>query len=75
MPNKSLEEVLKEQASGLMAISGVVGTAQGLYNGQPCIRGFIVERAEELLSQIPVEIEGYRVEVQDTGEFHKSDPD
>jgi len=75
MPNKSLEEVLKEHASGLIAISGVVGTAQGLCDGQPCIGVFIVERAEELLSQIPVEIEGYRVEVQETGEFHKSDPD
>jgi hypothetical protein len=75
MPNKSLEEVLKEHTVGLMAISGVVGTAQGLCDGKPCIRVFIVERSEEILSQIPTEIEGYPVEVQETGEFRRLDPD
>jgi hypothetical protein len=74
MPNKNLEEVLKDHTSGLMAIPGVGGTAQGLCDGEPCIRVFIVERSEELLSLIPAEIEGYPVEVQETGEFRKLDP-
>ena len=74
MPNKSLEEVLQEHTDSLMAISGVVGTAQGLCDGKPCIRVFVVKKSDELLSQIPPEIEGYPVDVQETGEFRKLDP-
>jgi hypothetical protein len=74
MPSKSLEEVLQEHTSSLMAIAGVVGTAQGLCNWEPCIRVFVVESSAELLSRIPPEIEGYPVEVQETGEFRKLDP-
>ena len=74
MPGKSLEEVLQEQTNGLMAIPGVVGTAQGLCNGEPCIRVFTVESSDELLRQIAQEIEGYPVEVQETDEFRKLGP-
>ena len=74
MPSKSLEEVLQEHTNGLMAMPGVVGTAQGLCNGEPCIRVFTVESSDELLRQIAQEIEGYPVEVQETGEFRKLDP-
>ena len=74
MPSKSLEEVLKEHTSGLMAIPGVVGTAQGLCDEEPSIRVFVVESSAELLSRIPPDIEGYPVEVQETGEFRKLDP-
>ena len=74
MPRKSLEEVLQEHTNGLMAIPGVVGTAQGFCSGEPCIRVFTVESSDELLRQIPQEIEGYPVEVQETGEFRKLDP-
>ena len=74
MPSKSLEEVLQEHTNGLMAIPGVVGTAQGLCKGEPCIRVFTVESSDELLRQIPQEIEGYPVEVQETGAFSKLDP-
>ena len=74
MPNKSLEEVLQEHTGRLMTLSGVVGTAQGLCDGKPCIRVFVVKRSDELISQIPPEIEGYPVDVQETGEFRKLDP-
>ena len=74
MPNKSLQEALQDHTGSLMAISGVVGTAQGLCDGKPCIRVFVVERSAEILNQIPSEIEGYPVEVQETGEFRRLDP-
>ena len=57
-----------------MVISGVVGTAQGLCDGEPCIRVFVTETSDVLLSQIPPEIESYPVDVQETGEFRKLDP-
>ena len=74
MPNKSLEEVLQEHTGRLMALSGVVGTAQGLCDGEPCIRVSVIKKSDELMGQIPLQIEGYPVDVQETGEFRKLDP-
>lgn len=74
MPKKPIEQVLQEHTPSLMALPGVVGTGQGLCAGEPCIRVFIVEKSDELLSQIPSDIEGYVVDVQETGEFRKLDP-
>ena len=74
MPEKPIEQVLQEHTGSLMALPGVVGTGQGLCAGEPCIRVFVVEKSDELLSQIPSEIEGYQVDVQETGEFRKLGP-
>ena len=74
MPNKSLEEILQEYTDSLMTMSGVMGTAQGLCDGEPCIRVFVIKKSDELMGQIPPMIEGYPVDVQETGEFRKLDP-
>ena len=74
IPNKSLEEILQEYTDSLMTMSGVVGTAQGLCDGEPCIRVFVIKKSDELMGQIPPMIEGYPVDVQETGEFRKLDP-
>ena len=66
---KPIEQVLQEHTGRLMALPGVVGTGLGLCDDKPCIRVFVVEATEELLKQIPEEIEGYTVDVQQTGEF------
>ena len=70
---KPLDQVLQEHTASLMALPGVVGTAQGLCADEPCIRVLVVEATEELLKQIPEEIEGYAVDVQQTGEFKAID--
>ncbi len=70
---KSIEQVLQEHTDSLMALPGVVGTAQGLCADKPCIQVFVVEATEELLKQIPEDIEGYAVDVQQTGEFKALD--
>ena len=67
LTKKSIEQVLKEHTESLMALPGVVGTGQGLCSGEPCIRVFVVEATEELLKQIPEGIEGYTVDVEETG--------
>ena len=73
MTKKPIEQVLKEHTDSLMALPGVVGTGQGLCAGEPCIRVFVVQATEDLLKQIPGEIEGYTVDVQQTGEFKALD--
>ena len=71
---KTIERVLEEHTARLMALPGVVGTAQGLCSGEPCIRVFVVEKTDDLLKQVPTEIEGYTVDAVETGEFRKLDP-
>ena len=71
---KSIEDVLKEHTSQLMSLPGVVGTGQGLCSGEPCIRIFVVQKTDALLKQIPPEIDGYPIDIQETGEFRKREP-
>ncbi len=74
MPDKTIETVLKQHTDSLMSLSGVVGTAQGECAGKPCIKVFVVKKSADLLKQIPTVIEGYAVEVQETGEIRAVDP-
>jgi len=52
-----------------MALPDFVGTAQGEYNGEPCLKVFAAKKSPELLEQIPQLLGGYRVIVEGTGEF------
>ena len=69
MPTRPIEDVLKDHTPELMAIDGVVGTAEGEQNGRPCILVFLARDTGELRDRIPSQIEGYPVKVQVTGEI------
>lgn len=69
MPKKTIEEVLREYTDELMSLSGVVGTGQGLCDGNPCIKVFVANLTPEMQKEIPEEIEGYAVIIEATGEF------
>ncbi len=69
MPGKTIEMVLKEHTNDLMLLPGVVGTAQSLCAGKPCIKVYVVKKSPELIKQIPSTLEGYVVEIQETGEI------
>jgi hypothetical protein len=71
---KTIEEVLRAHTSMLMSIPGVVGTAQSLIEGQPCIKVFVSRKTPELEQKIPKNLEGYQVVIQETGKF-KALPD
>ena len=64
---RPIEAVLREHTDRLMALPGVVGIAQGLCDGEPCIKVLVVTRTPELLAQIPSVLEGYTVEVEEMG--------
>jgi len=74
MPSKSIEEVLEEHTNELMSIKGVMGTAQGLCIGKPCIKVYVIKKSEDLIHQIPSSLDGYPVEIEETGVF-KALPD
>ena len=56
-----------------MSIPGVVGVAEGEYQGKPCIKVFVVERDSESTRQITGNIEGYPLQIEESGEFHAHD--
>jgi len=69
MPSKTIQQVLKEHTNALMSIPGVVGTAQGLCDGQPCIKVLVIKKTSEIEEKIPETLEGYPVEIESTGEI------
>jgi len=67
MPAKAIEEVLRDHAKSLMSLPGVVGTGQGRCEGKPCIKVFVIQKTDDLNQKIPKTLEGYPVEVEETG--------
>ena len=64
-----ITQAREEATPELMKIEGVVGTAQGLCDGAPCIKGYVARKTPALLRQIPAAIAGHPVAVEETGEF------
>lgn len=69
MPDKTIEQVLKERTDEWMAIPGVEGTAIGLSENKPCIRILSSVRPQQLRGKIPSTVEDYPVIIEETGEF------
>lgn len=69
MGEKTIEQVLKSHTDQLMTLPGVVGTAQGLCGNTPCIKIYVAQMTEELKEKLPKKLEGYKVDVDVTGEF------
>jgi hypothetical protein len=72
MPRANIEEILKKHTDKLMSVPGVVGIAQGEFKGVPCIRIFVVRKTSALLKHVPNQLGGYRVIVEESGEFRAS---
>ena len=66
---RQIEQVLREHTDSLMALPGVIGTAEGDQDGKPCVMVFVVELMDDLKRQIPDELGGYPVVITETGEF------
>ncbi len=69
MRRRTIEGALKAHTDRLIAIPGVVGTAQGLCEGKPCIKVFVAKKTPELLKQIPAAAAGYTIAVEETGKI------
>ncbi len=69
IPAKPIEEVLKTHTGRLISIPGVVGTAQGLCDGKPCIKVFVAKKTPQLEQKIPHALAGFPVVIQETGEI------
>src|SRR3989441_11536794 len=65
--SRTMEAVLAAHTDSLMALPGVVGTAIGLCDGAPCIRGFLAGSGAAARRRIPTQPEGYPGKVGGTG--------
>ncbi len=74
MAGKTIEFVLKQHTDQLMALPGVVGTAIGECEGNPCIKVLVVEETPQLVNEIPPTLEGYPVVIEETGEIRPLHP-
>ncbi len=66
---KTIDEVLKDHTVELMSLPGVIGTAQGLCDDNPCIKVYVIKKTPELDQKIPDNLEGYQVMIEETGEI------
>ena len=69
MASKTIEEVLKSHTNAWMAVPGVVAVGIGEIEGKPCIRVYIVEKTDEIRKKIPLQVEGFRVVIEVSGEI------
>lgn len=67
MSSMTIEEALKTHTPELMSLPGVIGTGQGLCEGQPCVKVLVVEKTPELERAIHAILKGVPVTVQETG--------
>lgn len=68
VPSRSLSEVLKAHATDLMAIDGVTMVYEGeLEDGRSCLVIAVQELDDALLERLPAQLEGYPVDVRESG--------
>lgn len=69
MGRKTIRELLTDYTREWMSLPGVLGTAQGLFSGKPCIKVFVIQKTVELNKRIPDTLEGYPVIIEESEEF------
>jgi hypothetical protein len=74
MPDTPIEDIFNAHVSRLMAIPGVTGVGIGDCNGRPCLRVFVLQNTPQLSQSIPPMLDGYSVEVVETGPVRPLSP-
>lgn len=62
---ETIEQVLVRRTPELMRIVGVQGVGQGLCDGTPCLRVYVIDAAAA--ERLPAMLDGYRVSSVVTG--------
>ncbi len=74
MAGKTIEAVMTRHSDTLMSLRGVVGIAIGDCGGTRCIKVFVAKKTRELSNRIPSKLEGFPVDVVETGEIRALEP-
>ncbi|HMQ53570.1 MAG TPA: hypothetical protein PKE64_16035 [Anaerolineae bacterium] len=67
MTAKDIVEVQAKHEAQLMSLPGVVGVGIGECEGKPCLKVLVERKTPELERQIPSELEGFKVELEESG--------
>lgn len=67
-------EALHTYKQQLLALPGVVGTAQSICNSQPCIKIYVVQNTPELEQQIADILQDNLFEIRESGRFDTRTP-
>ena len=73
MDEKTIERVQEERTNEWMAIPGVVATAIGQCEGNPCILILTVSNTKQVRQKVPTHVEGCRIVVRHVGEIRALD--
>jgi hypothetical protein len=68
-PAGDILAVQREHEDQLMAIPGVTGVGVGECEGEPCLKVLVTARTPELEQAIPSALDGFRVEIEETGDI------
>jgi hypothetical protein len=68
-PMRDIDAVLKDHASELMKVPGVVGVYVGQLDDRktPCLKVMVVKKTPELARVVPSKLEGYPVVLEESG--------
>ena len=61
--------VLERHARIMLSLPGVVGIAEGDADGKPCIKIYVAKKTAQVVDQIPLDLDGWPVVVEESGEF------
>lgn len=75
LPEKPIIEVLQAHTPRLVSIPGVVGVGEGRCADAPCIKIMVIEKTPELEQEIGGELDGYPVEIIESGEIRAINSD
>jgi hypothetical protein len=68
----AIEQVQRRYEGEWMGIEGVVGVGSGIDDktGRPVLKVYVDQKTKALQQQIPAQVAGYPVQIEETGEFH-----
>jgi hypothetical protein len=69
MTEKAIGQVLRGRTNDLMSLPGVVGTGQGLCDGRPCIKVYVVKKTPALEQEIHRLLDPCPLSIEETGRF------
>jgi hypothetical protein len=67
--SRSIEQVFDTHRDSLLSIPGVVGAGIARLDEKPCIMVMVRQKSDSTLEQIPKELDGYEVIVEETGQL------
>jgi hypothetical protein len=67
VPHPNIANILRRHSARLLALPGVIGTAEGTCEGRPCVLVLMGPGTSAARTAIPTELEGIPLRVVETG--------